>query len=173
MNTIVRNRRNRQRGASLAEFAVILPVVLTLLLGIIDMGRLLYSHQVLNDLSREAANLVSRGSTVDSAFAAASFDAGPVSVSDNGVMIVSTIRRRSTGDATPWVFEQEQRGVVTSVASRVGTRGRAAQIPNVASLEPGVTIMAVELMHGFEPLFSIDRLGLDVYPEFIYEAAFF
>lgn len=166
-------RSHSDRGASLAEFAVILPVVLLLLLGIIDMGRMLYAHQVLNDLSREAANLVSRGSTVDAAFAAASFDEGPVSVAENGIMIVSTIRRRSSGDATPWVVDQQQRGAVSSIASRVGSKGRAASIPNVRALDAGVTIIAVELMHGFQPLFSVKRLGLDLYPEIIYEAAFF
>lgn len=166
-------RRDRQSGASLAELAVILPVILVLLLGIVDMGRVLYSHQVLNDLSREAANLVSRGSTVDAAFAAASFDEGPVSVSENGIMIVSTIRRRSIDDPTPWVIDQERRGTVSSAGSRVGAPGRAANVPNLTTLEPGVTVIAVELMHGFEPLFGVDRFGLNFYPESIYEAAFF
>jgi Flp pilus assembly protein TadG len=169
-----RIRRNkRQRGASLAELAVILPVILVVLLGIIDVGRIFYVHQVLNDLSREAANLVSRGSTVDAAFAAAAFDEGPVSVADNGAMIVSTIRRRSTDDATPWIVDQQRRGAVTSAASRVGASGQAAKIPNVTTLEPGVTLVAVELMHGFAPLFSVKRLGLEIYPETVYEAAFF
>jgi hypothetical protein len=165
--------RIRERGASLAELAVILPVILVLLLGIVDFGRLFYAHQVLNDLGREAANLVSRGSTVDAAFAAASYDEGPVSVGENGVMIISTIRRRSTDDATPWVVEQEVRGTSLPSASRVGVRGRAARVPNLTTLEAGVTVTAVELMHGFQPLFSIKRLGLDLYPETVYEAAFF
>jgi len=172
MNDVSRCR-DRQRGASLAELAVILPVVLVFLLGIVDMGRMFYARQVLNDLSREAANLVSRGSTVEAAFAAASFDEGPVSVAEHGAMIVSTIRRRSNDDATPWIVDQQRRGAVTSAASRVGDQGQVAKVPNITELEPGVTLIAVELMHGFEPLFSIDRLGLDVYPEIVYEAAFF
>ena len=167
------SRRDHERGASLAELAVILPVILVLLLGIIDMGRVFYAHQVLSDLSREAANLVSRGSTVDMAFAAASLDEGPVSITDHGVMIVSTIRRRSADDATPWVVDQARRGIASPSASRVGAPGGAAHVPNVSALDSGITIIAVELMHGFEPLFPVERFGLEFYPEIVYEAAFF
>lgn len=168
-----RRYRSHERGASLAELAVILPVILVLLLGVIDMGRVFYAHQVLNDLSREAANLVSRGSTVEAAFAAASLDEGPVSIADHGIMIVSTIRRRSADDATPWVVDQARRGTASTSASRVGAPGRAARVPNVTTLDSGVTIIAVELMHGFEPVFPVERFGLDLYPETVYEAAFF
>jgi hypothetical protein len=55
----------------------------------------------------------------------------------------------------------------------VGLVNGPAHVPNVDALEPGVTVMAVELVHGFEPLFPIDAFGLDFFPEVLYEAAFF
>jgi hypothetical protein len=158
----------------MGELAVILPVVLAVLLGIIDLGRLVTVHQALNDLSREAANLVSRGASIASAVAAVrAADDGPVDVEANGVVIISTLQRRSAGDSTPWVVDQFRTGAVAGATSRVGRVGGPAQVPNVESLEPGVTIMAVELAHTFAPLFPVDAFGLDVYPEVIYEAAFF
>lgn len=168
-----RGSRHRERGASLAELAVLLPIVLLVILGVVDFGRLVYAHQVLGDLSREAANLVSRGATVEESFAAASFANGPISVTAHGGMIVSTIRRRAADDPTPWVFDQTMRGGVLSVRSRVGARGAAAAVPNLDALEPGVTLFAVEMLHGFAPLFPVKQLGLNFYPEFVYEAAFF
>ena len=44
-----------QRGATAIEFALILPVLATLLFGMIDFGRLLYTKEVLNNAVREAA----------------------------------------------------------------------------------------------------------------------
>lgn len=51
--------RNRmvwsQRGSTAIEFALILPVIATMLFGVIDFGRLLYTKEVLNNAVREAA----------------------------------------------------------------------------------------------------------------------
>ncbi len=44
-----------QRGASAIEFAVILPVLVLLLFGIIEFGLLLYNQQVITNASREGA----------------------------------------------------------------------------------------------------------------------
>jgi lipopolysaccharide/colanic/teichoic acid biosynthesis glycosyltransferase len=167
------NFKPSERGASLAELAVLLPVILLVMLGVVDAGRVVFAHQVLGDLSREAANLVSRGASVEESFAAASIGNGSIKVGDHGAMIVSTIRRRTPTDPTPWIFDQVVNGSMASVGSRVGVDGEAARIPSLDSLEPGVTVFAVELFHGFAPLFPVTKLGLNIYPEVVYEAAFF
>ena len=165
--------RGTQRGSSLAELAILLPVILAVLLGVIDFGRLVYAHQALGDLSREAANLVSRGATVEASFAAAAAGDGPVRVSEHGAMIISTIRRRSLDDPTPWIFDQYAGGPRTWLESRVGVSGGAARVPYLDELDVGVTVFAVELFHDFAPLFPAAALGLNFYPETVYEAAFF
>ena len=167
-------RFHGQRGAAMGELAVILPVVLVILLGIIDVGRLVSAYQSLNDLSREAANLVSLGSSIAAAVTAITTSKkGPVDVQAHGAIIISTLERHTSGDATPWVVDQFTTGTITGAGSRVGRVGSRAKVPNVEELEPGVTVMAVELVHTFEPLFPIRAFGLDVYPEVLYEAAFF
>ena len=174
MRLIDINRARRQRGVAMAELAVILPLVLVVLLGIIDIGRLIKTHQALNDLGREAANLVSRGASIEAAVAAVTVAKnGPVDVKDNGLIIISTLQRHSAGDARPWVMDQYRTGVVAGGASRVGKVNGVASVPNVEVLEPGVTVMAVEVVHAFEPLFPIQAFGLDIFPEVVYEAAFF
>jgi TadE-like protein len=47
-------KRHAERGASLAEMALIMVALLTLLFGIIDFGRLVYSWEWLNNVSQRA-----------------------------------------------------------------------------------------------------------------------
>ena len=58
---------NRQRrGAAIVEFAVVLPLLLTLLFGIIDFGWVFLVRQTLTNAAREGARVaVLRTSTVD------------------------------------------------------------------------------------------------------------
>jgi len=53
-----------ERGSTAVEFALILPILLMLLFGIIDFGRLLYTQEVLNTAVREGARLGIKMKTV-------------------------------------------------------------------------------------------------------------
>jgi hypothetical protein len=162
-----------QRGAALAELAVLLPVVITTFLAVIDFGRLVYCHQIAADLTREAANLVSRGTAVTDAWNAAASADGPIQLDKDGEMIVSVIRRKSSTDSTPWIFEQTNNGPLASVKSKIGSLNKKASIPHIKSMNTGVTITAVEIYHGFEPIFASGDLALTIYPPFVYGVAFF
>lgn len=48
-------KKNPERGAVLAEFAIVLPLLLTLLMGTIELGLLFYNKQVVTNSSREGA----------------------------------------------------------------------------------------------------------------------
>ena len=52
MNTI---RRSQERGQELLEFALMFPVLFTLLMGVLDMGRAVYYNSVLYNAAREGA----------------------------------------------------------------------------------------------------------------------
>lgn len=49
----------RTRGQSLVEFALVLPIFVLMLFGLIDGGRLVYQHSVLSQAAREGARLAS------------------------------------------------------------------------------------------------------------------
>jgi Flp pilus assembly protein TadG len=49
--------RRSECGAALVEFAIVLPVLLLLVFGIIDLGRLLYTYNNLTSAVREGARL--------------------------------------------------------------------------------------------------------------------
>ena len=48
-------RRQRRAGQSLVEFALVLPIFLLLLFGLIDIGRYVYTANALNQAAREGA----------------------------------------------------------------------------------------------------------------------
>jgi Flp pilus assembly protein TadG len=48
-------RNDRRGGQALVEFALVLPIVLFILFGILDLGRYVYSLNSLNEAARESA----------------------------------------------------------------------------------------------------------------------
>lgn len=54
-----RQRRRQRRGQSLVEFALILPIFLFMVFGVLDMGRFVYMNSTLSQAAREAARVVS------------------------------------------------------------------------------------------------------------------
>lgn len=61
--------KNRaSQGQVVVEFAMVLPLLLLLGLGVIDMSYLLFNHHIINRLTREGSNLIARDVTL--------FDAG-------------------------------------------------------------------------------------------------
>ena len=48
-------RQLNERGAAAAEFALLLPVLLTILFGIIEFGMIMYSREVVTNAAREGA----------------------------------------------------------------------------------------------------------------------
>ncbi len=52
---MIRRRRDRQRGAAAVEFALVLPLLLTLVLGAIDWGWFFFIDQLVTNAAREGA----------------------------------------------------------------------------------------------------------------------
>jgi len=59
----IRRRRRDERGASAVEFALILPIFLMLLFGIIDFGYMINRGSMLNNAARDAAREASLNAT--------------------------------------------------------------------------------------------------------------
>ena len=56
--------RRRPSGQSLAEFALVLPVLLLLFMGILDFGRAVYAYNTLSNAAREGARVAIVDQTV-------------------------------------------------------------------------------------------------------------
>jgi Flp pilus assembly protein TadG len=58
-----RSRWGKHRGSALVEFALVVPVLLALLVGIMEFGWLVYTNLVMSNAVREAARAASLGRT--------------------------------------------------------------------------------------------------------------
>jgi hypothetical protein len=72
-------KRCRSTGQGLVEFALVFPILLLLLVGIVDMGRFVYTANVLSQAAREAARV-------------ASVEASYIGSTDSGCGSVSSIK---------------------------------------------------------------------------------
>ena len=77
-------RRRHERGAAAVEFALVLPILLVILLGILDFGLYYYNDLQLIHVARDAARYVSVGN-IDDANAAI----------DGATLVSTTIASRS------------------------------------------------------------------------------
>ena len=59
------NRRQNERGTTVAEFAVVALLFFVIIFGIIEFGRLLYTHNALTDATRRGARFASLHSKDD------------------------------------------------------------------------------------------------------------
>jgi hypothetical protein len=85
-----------QRGLAAVEFALLLPILLMLLFGMIDMARALQANIIITNISREGANLVARGNTElesgsQDIIYALMASAPPLNVNQQGMMYITRV----------------------------------------------------------------------------------
>lgn len=173
----------RQRGIAAVEFALLLPLLLFLLFGVIDGARALQANIIIVNLSREGANLVSRGNTQletnsQDIIYALMASAPPLNVNQRGMMYITRVMgvKTSTGGTRSVVLDQYRwddpaRGLGYSTsryapASRVyqcaGWTGPQCSAISTAS-RPSVNIMSGQLddgevVHVVETFYKYDML---------------
>lgn len=90
----------RCRGTSTVELALLLPILLMLVLGVVDFGRALQFNNILVGMSREGANSAARTSTTPTDIITALGQTGqPMQMNPNGMIFITTVVGRSDGRA--------------------------------------------------------------------------
>jgi Flp pilus assembly protein TadG len=100
-------RRNRTRGQALVEFAMVLPVFMVLLVGMLDAGFALYNKMTVINAAREGAHAVVAVDTTDAVAVAniPSMVTAAVSNAANGMLVGTTVACvAATGHPTPCKF---------------------------------------------------------------------
>lgn len=110
------NNEQSRRGAALVEMAVCLPVFLTVMLGIIELGRAIMVGQLVTNAAREGARLaIVDGSTnTQVSDAVKSFLSGAAGVGAGDVSVTITVSGTSSGNQ---VSNAKPRDLVTVTAS--------------------------------------------------------
>ena len=85
------------RGQSLIEFALVLPLALLIVLGVVEVGTLLLDEHVVTRLSREGSNLISRDTPLATAATVmTSMSARPVNFANGSKVIFTVLKKGAT-----------------------------------------------------------------------------
>ena len=121
-------RLRSARGQSILEFGLMLPLVLILVLGVVEMSWALLDQHVVTKLTREGSNLISRDTSLqDAALAMRTVATRPVDFSgSNSTLIFSVILRVATTGASNYntniLYQRYQYGGLSG-SSQLATRG--------------------------------------------------
>ena len=96
-------RRNKERGANLVEFALIAPLLIMLVMGIIDFGWILSTQQDVRHGAREAARLAAVNAGTTTAMATMVCDA--MNVSSGAEVTFSYTGAAAIGNSATVVLE--------------------------------------------------------------------
>jgi TadE-like protein len=195
MSTIM--RRRGERGQSVIEFAIILPLLLVVVLGVVEVSYALMDQHVVTKLTREGSNLISRDTSLADAAAVLKSMAGrPVNFDTNSKLIFSVIRKGATSGTSNFgqdvLYQRYEYGAL-SASSVLQTRGsptfgippdyQAANADSDTSLQltglpgglvvgTGSMVYITEVFTKHELITPFDKFGVKV-PDVLYSIAYF
>jgi Flp pilus assembly protein TadG len=186
------------RGQSLIEFALIMPLVLVVALGVIETGYALLDQHVVTKLSREGSNLISRDTIIDDAAnAMRNMNSRPVDFDTRSRFIFSVLKKgASTG--TPnydkiVLYQRYEYGALTGVPSGLHTRGTGSftgspdyvannsdtdtnlqidNLPASLTMVRGGLMYVTEVYTRHNLITPLDRFGVTL-PNTLYSIAYF
>jgi len=190
--------RRDASGQSMIEMAMILPFIVTLVLGVIETSYALLDHHVVVKLSREGANLISRDATLTDAYTAMrNMSTSPVDFTSRSKIIFSVVKRVSTAGAANQGFNilyqrHEFGATVAGNSALVSAAGAGAfgPAPDYVAInsDNATALQITSLPANFQPLGSItyvaeifsvhplitpfDRFGVSI-PTSLYSIAYF
>jgi Flp pilus assembly protein TadG len=176
------SRSREQSGQALIEFMFVGFILLFLLFGMIDFSRAISTRQTLVNLSRESANLAARGTgdtidaTISNAIAAVVAGAAPLSITSNGLVIISAV---FNSNGIFLVTNQIKEGALVNTApSKIAPDGvghPAAHMPTtpVAIPQTNQTAFVSEVFYSYQPATPIGRLLNFTMTNTLYDAAIF
>jgi hypothetical protein len=143
--------------------------MLFLFLGMIEIGNALAVSHTLSRLSREGANIASRGTNLDTVLTVVATNGVDIRLGQRGGSVVSRIGVRD--DGLEILDQVASPGFVDS--SRLGAIGSNPVSFASYGLESGNTHYVVEIFYRYQPITPFARLFESALPDPIYERAVF
>ena len=166
-----RRARRSDRGQGLVEVTLTLPVLLTVTFGILELGTLLDISHSISGLSREGANMASRGAVLDSVVMVTTLNGQMIGLDlDGGGGVIATEVEVQGG--VPMVIDQFATAGYTSL-SRVGSLGSPATALTGHGLQDGGRYYVVEVFAPYEPFTPLEALVQSLVPDTLYDRTVF
>jgi hypothetical protein len=168
------------RGAASLELAFLLPILVALAFGVIDLGRLIHARLVVTNVSREGGSLASRGGGTN-LIAMLQSSATPFDLVNRGRIYITQIgAEEPTGTPPrldPFIISRSQNGslsVSSSISGAIGGKlqsGLSQTMINHLSANPpsnvpnisGVTV--VEVFYHYMPITPLPRFIQNLFPD--------
>jgi Flp pilus assembly protein TadG len=191
-----RQRLRDARGTALLEFSLVVPLVLVLCLGVVEVSYALLDQHVVTKLTREGSNLISRNTTLlDTATALRNMSTRPVDFNTSARVILSVAKNVNTAGSANFgrdVLYQRYEVGALAASSALTTAGAAAfggapdfQAANadndvslrLTNLPPnligaGGLLYITEIYSRHQVITPFDRFGITV-PNTLYSIAYF
>jgi Flp pilus assembly protein TadG len=190
-------RLRSSRGQSIVEFAICLPLLLLITLGVVETSQALMSQHVITKMAREGSNMISRETRMqDAGTALQNMSANPGEFNSNTYVIFSVLLRSPTGTNAGQLVLYQRYSVGNSSLGSSRLNGNCgctaandytAQNPNsdaalrVTNAPPNIASVAGGLIYVTEiytrydastPLGNLTDYGIPV-PTVLYSVAYF
>jgi Flp pilus assembly protein TadG len=173
----------------MVEMAIVLPILMMVSLGVVDVSYAILHQHVISRISREGANLISRDvSLLDASNALKSMSTKPVDFSAGSQLVLSVLKKGSTVGTANYdkvVLYQRYSVGTLGVASTLTTAGpgsfggspdfksknsdtdvnlRITNLPATVDITRGGLMYVAEVFTAHTPLTPLDKFGVTVPP---------
>lgn len=187
------------RGQVLVEFAMVLPMLVLILLGVIEMSYLMHDQHVVIRMTREGSNLISRSTNISDAAAAMSRMVNPpVDLNGSDSKLIFTVLTKYTGGYNRdrvIVYQRYEVGDL-SATSAFTTQGtissadfgsapnyvarnpaydtdlRVTNVPSTLTIDQGEFVYVTEIYSRHTLITPFNKIGIGL-PETLYSIAYF
>ena len=153
----------------MVEFALLLPFLTLMIFGLIEFGRGIDEKHSMATLSREAALLAARGTSLDSVAQAVIDNGWDIRLETHGGSVASAIEI-TKGSA---IVRAQAKSTGYAGASRLGEVGDTAAALIGLGLVEGTTVFVVEVFFSHTPIVPLGKLFQVAVPDTLYERAVF
>ena len=191
----LRRRLACENGQAVLEFALVVPLVLVLVLGVVEVSYALLDQHIVTKLTREGSNLISRDTSLaDAATAMRNMSSRPVNFTDgSSTVIFSVVKNVATVGASNYgksvLYARYRYGSYSGSSILNNTGGSfgsapdyeafnsdndtSLQITNLpTTLTPGDMLYVTEIYTRHPIITPFDKFGITV-PQTLYSIAYF
>lgn len=190
-------RLSSSSGQSIVEMALVLPLCLIMVLGVIEVGYALLDQHVITKLTREGSNLISRDVTLqDAGVAMQTMVTRPVDFTNGSRLIFSVLKKVSTTGTNNYdrviLYQRHEVGTLaatstlqtagtgafgsapeyTALNSDNDTRLRITNLPVNLDIVRGGLLYVTEVYTQHPLITPLDRFGITV-PATLHSIAYF